>query len=124
MGDGQRCSGEPPVSQTPTPTTKTPGRLTIFKIRNPHGLYSTGGTSPRWSKRGKTWVALNHLHAHLTLVRHERARFAEGLKDERTKARFEATRRYCRVDPTVNPYEHCEIVEYTVNEAGVRGVAS
>ena len=38
----------------------------LFKIRDKNtGLYSTGGMSPRWTKRGKTWNQLNHLKTHL-----------------------------------------------------------
>ena len=92
--------------------------MTLYKIRNAAGLFSTGGTTPSWSKRGKTWVALNHLNAHLTLVRTEQARFVAGLKDERTKARYEATRRYSRVDKTLNPYVGCDVIEFEATETG------
>lgn len=90
--------------------------MTIYKIRNAAGLYSTGGTNPSWSKRGKTWVALNHLNAHLTLLRTEQQRWIDGLKDERTRARFEATRRDTRVDKTVHPYVGCDVIEFEVLE--------
>jgi hypothetical protein len=96
--------------------------MTLFKIRNPQGLFSTGGTTPSWSKRGKTWVALNHVNAHLTLVRSEKTRWIEGLKDERTKARFDATRRCTRVDKTIHPYVGCVVVEFEATETGCRGI--
>jgi len=98
--------------------------MTLFKIRNPQGLFSTGGSTPRWSKRGKTWVALNHLNAHLTLVRSEQARWIEVLKDERTKARYEATRRCTKVDKTIHPYVGCEVIEFEATETSVRKIVS
>jgi len=98
--------------------------MTLYKIRNPQGLFSTGGTTPSWSKRGKTWVALNHLNAHLTLVRSEQTRWIKGLKDERTKARFDATRRCTRIDKTIHPYVDCEIIEYLTTETSVRKIVS
>lgn len=90
--------------------------MTIFKIRNSKGLYSTGGTHPSWSKRGKIWAALNHLTAHLTLLRTEQQRWIDGLKDERTRARFEAIRRDTRVDKTVHPYVGCDVITFTMEE--------
>lgn len=77
--------------------------MTIFKIRNSQGLFSTGGSHPKWTKRGKTWVALNHLNAHLTLIRTE-------------------LNNYTRVNRQANPYVNCEVVEYTVIEDGSRSI--
>jgi hypothetical protein len=61
----------------------------IYKIRNPHGLYSTGGSPHRitWTKQGKTWVALNHLRAHLKLS---------------------------QSDPAYNPYVGCVVEEFVM----------
>ena len=98
--------------------------MTLYKIRNPQGLYSTGGSAPSWSKRGKTWVALNHLNAHLTLVRSEQARWVAALKDIRTAQRYEMMRRNSRVDKTQFPYVDCDIVEYHTTEASVRKIVS
>lgn len=36
----------------------------IFKIRNPEGLFSTGGTYPRFTTEGKTWNKKGHLSNH------------------------------------------------------------
>jgi len=88
----------------------------IYKIRNPQGLFSTGGATPSWSRRGKTWVALNHLNAHLTLIRTERAKFLAGLKDTRTAQRYEAMRRLSTVDKTLDPYRGCEVIEFIMHE--------
>lgn len=44
--------------------------MKVYKIRDSKtGLYSTGGTKPKWSKRGKVWVSLGALKSHLTLYR-------------------------------------------------------
>lgn len=41
--------------------------MNIFKIRDREtGLFSTGGMSPGWSKKGKTWTARGHVTSHLT----------------------------------------------------------
>jgi hypothetical protein len=40
--------------------------MKIFKIRNKvTGLYSTGGCSPRWTKKGKIWTTIGHLKSHI-----------------------------------------------------------
>lgn len=96
--------------------------MTAYKIRNPQGLFSTGGSTPRWTKRGKTWVALNHLNAHLALIRSEQVRWIARLKDERTRARYEQTRRCTKIDKTLNPYIGCDVVEYGVTETDRRSI--
>ena len=90
--------------------------MTVYKIQNAAGLYSTGGTAPRWTKQGKTWVALNHLRAHLTLLKTEQRRFLAALKDERTRVRYEAIRTVNGIDKSLNPYVGCEVVAYAVQE--------
>lgn len=40
--------------------------LKVFKIKDSAtGLFSTGGMSPDWTKRGKTWNGINHVKSHL-----------------------------------------------------------
>lgn len=40
--------------------------ITIYKIRSRvTGLYSTGGGTPGWSKKGKTWNQRGHVSNHL-----------------------------------------------------------
>ena len=40
--------------------------MSTFKIRDrATGLYSTGGSTPRWSKRGKVWTNIGHVKQHL-----------------------------------------------------------
>jgi hypothetical protein len=42
---------------------------TVYKIRNKDtGLFSTGGTYPRWTKAGKVWKQKGHLTVHLTMI--------------------------------------------------------
>lgn len=41
--------------------------IIVFKIRSKTtGLYSTGGQSPGWSKKGKTWNQRGHVTTHLS----------------------------------------------------------
>lgn len=37
----------------------------VYKIKNKDGLYSTGGTTPKFVKDGKVWSKLSHLKNHL-----------------------------------------------------------
>lgn len=40
--------------------------ITVFKIRSKTtGMFSTGGQSPGWSKKGKTWNMRGHISTHL-----------------------------------------------------------
>jgi hypothetical protein len=61
--------------------------MTIYKIRNAAGLYSMGGSYPRFSKNGKIWNSLATLRSHLHMV--------SGWSDK-----------------MVNVYVGCEIVEF------------
>lgn len=88
--------------------------MKVYKIRNPQGLHSTGGSCPRWTKNGKTWVALNHLKAHLTLLRDERTRFQKGLSDPRTARQYDMMRDHSIFDKTLDPYVGCTVVELTM----------
>jgi hypothetical protein len=41
--------------------------ITVFKIKSTlTGLFSTGGSSPDWSKKGKTWSQRGHVSLHLS----------------------------------------------------------
>ena len=90
--------------------------MTIFKIRNAAGLYSTGGMNPRWTKRGKTWVAMNHLTAHLTLLRQERKRIEGALVNPTTAHRMQNTLDIMRVDKRLDPYVLCDVIEFELEE--------
>lgn len=40
--------------------------IAVYKIKDLEtGKFSTGGLEPRWTTRGKTWSAINHVKAHL-----------------------------------------------------------
>lgn len=48
--------------------------MLVFKIRDiATGMFSTGGTSPHFTKKGKVWAAPNHVSAHLNLVNYKNA---------------------------------------------------
>lgn len=41
--------------------------ISVYKIKDSEtGLYSTGGTYPSWTKKGKTWSTLGHLKSSVT----------------------------------------------------------
>lgn len=43
--------------------------MKVYKIRHKiTGLYSRGGSSPFWNKKGKTWSTLGHLKRHIANV--------------------------------------------------------
>lgn len=49
--------------------TNLPKVKRLYMIRRKSdGLYSTGGSSPRFTRVGKAWTAINHLKNHLKLV--------------------------------------------------------
>lgn len=55
-----------------------------YKIKNQKtGLYSTGGSIPRWTAKGKTWSSLGPLKNHLGLVldNNRAHRFAYDTRD-------------------------------------------
>jgi len=86
----------------------------VYKIRNAEGLFSTGGTTPRWTKQGKTWTALNHLSAHLSLLRTEREVALSRADDPRVADTFLRSWSLRLRDPRIDPYVGCAVVEYTV----------
>ncbi len=78
---------------------------TFFKIRKKGSdppLYSTGGQSPKWKKKGKKWNSIHHVKLHLGHVvnavqhhgRYGRMQFVNGTYcnyDEAEVVIFEAT---------------------------------
>lgn len=40
--------------------------MKVYKIRNSEGLFSTGGMRPRFTKQGKMWQQLGHVHGHIS----------------------------------------------------------
>ena len=43
------------------------GTQIVFMIQNKEGLFSTGGSSPRFTKKGKAWTNIGHLKNHLNM---------------------------------------------------------
>ena len=52
----------------------------VFKIRNAQGLFSTGGSFPNFTAKGKTWTSLGALSNHLAILGH---RGEESYKKQR-----------------------------------------
>lgn len=40
----------------------------LYRIRNTEGLYSTGGSSPKFTKRGKIWTNIGHVKSHIHML--------------------------------------------------------
>lgn len=40
----------------------------VYKIRNKDGLYSTGGSSPSFTKNGKVWNSKSALNNHIRML--------------------------------------------------------
>ena len=43
--------------------------MKIYKIKNPQGLFSTGGATPMWTSKGKSWSSIGYIKSHLTGLR-------------------------------------------------------
>ena len=78
--------------------------MKVYKIRNKEGLFSTGGLTPQWKKRGKTWVALSHINSHLNML------------NKYYDANTRVYRGWLRQD---NPYIGCMIIEYVTQENAI-----
>lgn len=39
--------------------------MKLYKIRNEEGLYSSGGSRPDWTKKGKTWSNIGYIKNHI-----------------------------------------------------------
>lgn len=78
----------------------------VYKIRNKEGLFSSGGTYPKWSKIGKVWASRMALSNHLTLVNdggpyeERETRVARGKENEQL----------------LKYYNGCSIVVYDIHE--------
>jgi len=79
-------------------TTKGPAtNKSVFKIRRrSDGLYSKGGSTPSFSKQGKTWTSKSALSGHLALI-HEYDRY-----------------KHVHTSTIATVYADCEVIEYTV----------
>lgn len=71
---------------------------TVFRIRRKSdGLFSTGGTSPKFDSKGKVWKARNHVTSHMTQIGHQ----------------------YYNPKKKEDYYHDCEVVEYEIVETEV-----
>jgi len=76
----------------------------VYKIRRESdGLFSTGGTCPRFTKKGKVWTSMGALKGHLTLVS-DGGRYIP--KDERAKVRQQRLQAV---------YGSCKVIFYVVS---------
>lgn len=74
----------------------------VYKIRNKKtGLYSTGGTSPKFTKSGKTWSQLSHLKNHLN-----QAIVTIWKRDGNSQ--------HVKLQNDFDAYRDCEIVTYKI----------
>lgn len=81
--------------------------MKVYKIRNKEGLFSTGGLYPRWKKVGKTWVALQHINAHIAMLCKRYNQYKGTI--------------YCR--SIQFPYTGCMVIEYVTEENAI-GICS
>lgn len=80
----------------------------VYKIRHKQtGLFSSGGTTPKWTKKGKAWSALGHLKSHISQVEAPRA--------------YPAWYRG-RGPAHIHPYTDAEVVVFEQVEAETRDV--
>lgn len=72
--------------------------MIVYKIRRKSdGLFSTGGTTPRFTSKGKTWSGMGQIKNHLNqFVTHD-------YTNKKLLARY-------------YPYEGCELVEFVISE--------
>lgn len=89
--------------------------MTVYKIRHPSGQYSSGGSQPTWKRRGKTWTALNHLTAHLTLLRTEEQRWEKKMASDLWTHQQKVVMQL-RWDRVHDIYEDCTVVRFEVQE--------
>lgn len=82
----------------------------FYKVRDKAtGLFSTGGSSPRWSKKGKVWGALGHVKNHLKQVVVPRSGgFRHWYGAPQT--------------PAKHPYENAELVTFRMVEAEAKDI--
>jgi hypothetical protein len=98
--------------------------IKTYKIERPDGLFSTGGTSPTFTRRGKTWSQLNHLKSHLRQFCHDAktidGKYTKGwwneIPEDWTVIEIKATYGYVCVEDTsvmVNTYKAHELYPKT-----------
>lgn len=84
----------------------------IYRIRRKSdGLFSTGGMSPRFTKKGKIWQGLGPLKNHLNLLLDQRKTSLRHKRDE--KSPYHSGYRDYNEKFI---YEECELIEYLLEE--------
>jgi len=88
----------------------------VYKIKRQDGLFSTGGYTPRWNKKGKTWNTLGALNSHLGLaVSHNGMAYGRIDINSVQIVRYEVQQ---HVDAVLNMAEH--VAEYQERQAARR----
>ena len=55
----------------------------MYKIRRKSdGKFSSGGLTPRFTKKGKVWTELRYLKAHLNMLKEYREIYPQRYEDE------------------------------------------
>lgn len=80
--------------------------MKLWKIRNPAGKFSTGGTRPKFTDKGKTWEYRHHVLSHIRSI------------DDDVHRRGNTSSDRSNLKPPENTYAGCEVVEYELVEAG------
>lgn len=58
------------MAKNPTTRQASKPAVCVYKIRRrSDGLYSKGGSEPRFAVNGKAWTNIGHVRNHITLVR-------------------------------------------------------
>ena len=70
----------------------------VYKIRRADGMFSMGGSDPKFNKTGKIWKQRGHLTSHLTCVADH------GWKGSK-------------------PYDDCQVVTYELTETAVGAIS-
>ena len=75
----------------------------MFKIKNEEGLFSDGKQSPKFVPKGKTWTTSQAVKLHIINV------FKNFLYKKTEKG-------YYKDEEFKNPYEFCDVIEYSLVE--------
>ena len=93
----------------------------LYKIRRKSdGLFSAGGTTPRFTKIGKSWK-LSPLLNHLTMLRQERYRKVSWAKKYPERKLKNATNVLANI-PDI--YVDCEVVTFEIVPTGTSEIAN
>lgn len=89
--------------------------MRFFRIRRKSdGLFSVGGQSPKFTKKGKIWQGLGPLKNHLNLLLQDYMRNLRFKRDQKHPY-YESYKNF----DVVFIYQDCELVEYEPTETAV-----